>query len=133
MTLTPRHKLIAVGVLTLAVPLLAAAQGASAASAARLLLGLIALGGIVAWVIHSRNALPTSAFKAAPRLQVLQRVGLSQRTQVALVEVDGKPYLIVHGDGFAKIRSAVQPQAVAARTRRAPVATLTGISSGVPS
>ena len=112
MTLSPRHKLIGAALLALIAPLIAAAQGASAATAARVLLGLVAAGGLVFWFIRARGGLGTSKFKAAPRLNVVQRVGLSQRTGLALIEVDGKPYLVVHGDGFAKISPARRPTVV---------------------
>ena len=57
-----------------------------------------------------------SKFKAAPRLHVVQRVGLSQtNTELALIEVDGKPYLVVHGDGFAQMQPRPRPARVAAR------------------
>ena len=112
---SPRQKLIGAAVLALIAPLIAAAQGASAATAARVLLGLAAAGGLVAWFINARGGLGTSKFKSAPRLNVVQRVGLSQRTGVALIEVDGKPYLVVHGDGFAKITPARRPARVAPR------------------
>lgn len=113
MTLSPRSKLIGAALLALIAPLLAAAQGASAATAARLLLGLAAAGAIVTWVARARGALGNSKFQTAPRLNVVQRVGLSQRNGLALVEVDGKPYLVVHGDGFAKITPARRSARVA--------------------
>ena len=80
MTLSPRHKLIGAALLALIAPLIAAAQGASAATAARVLLGLAAAGGLAFWFIRARGGLGTSKFKTAPRLNVVQRVGLSQRT-----------------------------------------------------
>ncbi|MDP1822883.1 MAG: flagellar biosynthetic protein FliO [Archangium sp.] len=114
MTLSPRHKLIGAALLALVAPLLAAAQGASAATTARVLLGLTAAGGLAFWFIRARGGLDlASKFKTAPRLNVVQRVGLSQRTGLALIEVDGKPYLVVHGDGFAKISPARRPTRVA--------------------
>ena len=130
MTRSPRQKLVGAALLALVAPLIAAAQGASAAPAARGVLGLAAAGGLAAWFIHARGGLGSSKFKAAPRLNVVQRLGLSQRTGVALIEVDGKPYLIVHGDGFAKISPARRPAQVAAR--RLPEETLTSLE-GAPS
>ncbi len=115
MNLSPRNKLIGAALLALIAPLIAATQGASAATAARLLLGLAALGGIGAWFIHARGGLTASKFKSAPRLNVVQRAGLSQRTGVALIEVDGKPYLVVHGDGFAKVTPTRRPARVTLR------------------
>jgi flagellar protein FliO/FliZ len=101
-------------VLALLVPLFASLQGASAATLARVVLGLAALGGLSAWFIRARGGSP-SKFKTAPRLNVVQRVGISQRTGLALIEVDGKPYLVVHGDGFARIRPARRPARVTHR------------------
>ncbi len=114
MTLSPRQKVSAAVVLAALVPVLAALQGAPASTVARVLLGLAALGGIAFWFIRARGGLPTK-FKAAPRLHVVQRVGLSQRTGLTLVEVDGKPFLVVHGDGFARIRPAPRPARVSPR------------------
>lgn len=108
MTLSPRQKLVGAALLALALPLAAASQGASAANAARALLALGALGGLVAWYFKARGA--PASFKAAPRLKVIQRAGLSPRAGVALIEVDGKPYVIVHGDGFAKLQPTRQPR-----------------------
>ncbi len=112
MKLTPRHKLFAAVALTALVPLIASLQGAYASVIARVLLGLVAIAGIAFWFIRARGGLP-SKFKKAPRLQVIQRVGLSQRNGLALVEVDGKPYLVVHGDGFARMRPTRQPRVAA--------------------
>lgn len=114
MTLSPRQKLIGASVLALTLPLAASLHGASATSAARLVLIMLALGGLVFWFIRARAGLP-SKFKSAPRLNVVQRVGLSARTGLALIEVDGKPYLVVHGDGFARIRPARRPARVSTR------------------
>lgn len=108
-TLSPRHKLIAASALLLLLPVFAVVQGASATSAARLVLGLAAAAGLAFWFIRAKG-LPVSRFKNAPRMTVVQRVGLSARSGVALVEVDGRPYLIVHGDGFARIRPTARPR-----------------------
>lgn len=117
MTLSPRQKLFGAGGLVLLAPLLAAMQGASASNVARVVLGLAAVAGIAVWFVKARGGLQVgSKFKSAPRLNVVQRVGLSQRTGLALVEVDGKPYLVVHGDGFARIRPARRPTAVSGVT-----------------
>ena len=115
MTLSPRQKLFGAVVLALCVPVLASLQGASAATIARVVLGLASLGGLAFWFVRAKGGLP-SKFKSAPRLNVVQRVGLSARTGLALVEVDGKPYLVVHGDGFARIRPARRPTRVAPRS-----------------
>lgn len=116
MTLSPRNKLIAAASMLLLLPVVAVLQGASAATAARVVLGVAALGGLAVWFLKAKGGLPLSRFKSAARLSVVQRVGLSARSGVALVEVDGRPYLIVHGEGFARIRPTARPKVVAPRT-----------------
>lgn len=116
MPLTPRQKVLGAAVLALAIPAVAALQGASAATAARAVLAVASVAGIAAWFIRARGGLGGSAFKSAPRLQVIQRVGLSARAGMALVEVDGRPYLVVHGDGYAKLTPTRRAVAVAPRT-----------------
>ena len=111
---SPRNRLIAA---LAALVLLAAAgvsQGLSAAGAARLLLGLSCVGGIAAWFIKQRGGLRTG-FKATPRLSVVSRASLSQRAGVALVEVDGQSYLVVHGDGYARLRPTKRPRPIPLR------------------
>lgn len=117
MSLTLNQKLGGAVLLALLATLLAAAQGASPATAARWLLGIAALGGIAVWFSRARGGLSASKLKAAARLSIVQRVGLSQRTSLALIEVDGHPYLVVHGDGFARIRPARQPSQSSLRAR----------------
>ena len=115
--LSPKHKLIAAAVALAALPLVAASQGLSAAGAARIVLGLVAAAGIGWWFLRNR-AVAGAKFRLPPRLNVVQRVGLSQRTGLALVEVDGQALLVVHGDGFARIqrvRKPVQPRVVSPR------------------
>lgn len=112
----PRQKLVGASLLALTVPLVASLNGASSATAARVVIAVLALGGLAFWFVRARGglgALAGSKFKSAPRLNVVQRVGLSQRTGLALIEVDGKPYLVVHGDGFARIRPARRATRVA--------------------
>lgn len=126
MTLSSRQKLFGAAGLALMAPLVAAMQGASASNVARVVLGLAAVAGIAVWFIKARGGLQLgSKFKSAPRLNVVQRVGLSQRTGLALVEVDGKPYLVVHGDGFARIRPARRAQRVTSH----PAPALEGVAS----
>ncbi|MBL8913129.1 MAG: hypothetical protein JNM17_20705 [Archangium sp.] len=113
LTLTPKQKLVGASIAALTIPLAASLNGASSATAARVVIALLALGGLVFWFIRARGGLgflSATKFKNAPRLNVVQRVGLSQRTGLALIEVDGKPYLVVHGDGFARIRPARRPR-----------------------
>jgi flagellar biogenesis protein FliO len=104
MTLTVRSKVIAVSLLLLALTGFAAVQaGWSVSGLARLVLGAGSVLGLALWTVR---AAPRPGFKDAPRLVVVQRVGLSARTALALVEVDGRPFVVVHGDGFARLRPA---------------------------
>jgi flagellar protein FliO/FliZ len=135
MTPSPRQKLAAAALCLLALPVIAAAQGGSAAGAARVALGLMARAGRAGW--FSRGGGVASKFKAAPRLQVVQRAGLSQRTGVALIEVDGQPYLVVHGDGFARLQPVRKPRPLTALSepvedRSAPPSRLSSTSSDRP-
>ncbi len=99
-----RRKVIAVSVALLALCALALVQaGWSFAALARVLLGAGSVLGLAWWGLRSSQP---AGFRAAPRLVVLQRVGLSARTGLALIEVDGRPFVVVHGDGFARLRPA---------------------------
>lgn len=107
MPLTPQQKLIGI-TLSLGVTLaVAGAQGGwSAASAARLGLGATALGGLSLLLWRARASASAAIARAPARLRVVQRVGLSQRSALALIEVDGRAFVVIHGDGFARIRPA---------------------------
>jgi flagellar protein FliO/FliZ len=109
----PKNKLwLAAFTLVLLLGAAAASAGPVSPSAlARGALGLTAMGGLGLWFVKAKGQ-ASQSFKSAPRLQVVQRIGLSPKNQVALVEVDGRPYLIVHGEGFAKIQPARQPKLV---------------------
>jgi flagellar biogenesis protein FliO len=89
----------------LLVSLLAAAQaaGLGAVQGARVVLTLGAVAGLAWWLLRQKGA--RTPFKSTPRLAVVQRAGLSQRNGLALVEVDGRPFIIVHGEGFAHVRA----------------------------
>jgi hypothetical protein len=116
---TPKAKLLAATGLIAALALLAPSQSVSAALLARLVLGGTALAGL-AWWMTRQKALPAK-FALAPRLQVAARTGLSPKCSVALVEADGRTYLVAYGDGFAEIQETAKAQAKARtpRTRRA--------------
>jgi flagellar biogenesis protein FliO len=104
MSLSTRWKLVALCLSLLTLCALTLAQaGWSFAAIARVGLGVGSVVGLAWW--STRSGSPAS-FKAAPRLVVVQRVGLSARTGLALVEVDGRPFVVVHGDGFARLRPA---------------------------
>jgi len=96
---------------------LALASGASLSPAA-LARALLALAGAAAlgwWWLRARGAGRPPRFADTPRLTVVQRVGLTARTGLALVEVDGRAYLLVHGEGFARLRPVPCRAAVAPR------------------
>ncbi len=116
--LSPKQKLIAASV-TLAA-LLAAAPGAglNAATAARLLLVAVAAAGLGVWYWRRSPTVPRGP-AAAPRLRVIARAGLSARCSVALLEADGRTFLLAYGDGFAELRPA-KARATPARRNTAP-------------
>jgi hypothetical protein len=86
---------------------LVSARGASMVELGRVALGAALAASVAWWAVRTR---PAGAPRAVPRLAVVQRVGLSPRTGLALVEVDGRSYLVVHGDGFARLRPAPRRQ-----------------------
>lgn len=98
--MSPRTKLIAAVAALAALLVLAGVQGLSTTAAARALLTVAALGGLGWWWFKQTKP---KKFQLAPRLSVVSRAGLSQRTGLALIEVDGRSFLVVHGDGYAEI------------------------------
>jgi flagellar protein FliO/FliZ len=105
-SLSTRQKLVGAGVLLAMLPVVAVLQLGSAVLAARLASGLLAVAGLTWWALAGKK----KAFRLPPRLTVVGRIGLSPRAGLALVEVDGSSWLVVHGDGYAQLR----------RTRPAP-------------
>ena len=106
--MNPKTKIL---IASAVLPVLGAAAsigGMNSALIARVALGTAALAGFAWWYVKARHA--TAASGEKPRLQVIARTGLSQRTGLALVEVDGKALLVVHGDGFAEVHPAVRRQ-----------------------
>jgi len=99
---SPRSRLILAGTLVLGLAALGPVAGMSPAAAARWVLGA-AVVAVLGWWIRRRGAAGVGA-PAAPRLSVVSRAGLSQRCGLALVEVDGRSYLVAFGDAFAEIR-----------------------------
>lgn len=106
--LTPRTKLLVALACGLAALGISLALGASLTSSARLLLGGLAVAAALWW--FSRRG--TLGFAATPRLTVVQRAGLSARTGLALIEVDGRSYLVVHGEGFARLTTLRTPKSI---------------------
>jgi flagellar biogenesis protein FliO len=110
---SPRNKLIAAAVLIAVLAAAAQAHGFDAVSLSRWLIAGLSMVGLGFWALKKRNAAP--AFALPPRLRVLSKTGLSQRCSLALVEADGRNFLVAFGDGFAEMREA--PHA-APRTRK---------------
>ena len=106
-TLTARARLVFALACCAALTLLVTLENFSVVLLARIAIGGAALGVLLWFSGRTRreDSMPN-------RLEVIQRVGLTQRTAVALVEVDGQSYLIVHGDGFARMRPTRRPTAV---------------------
>jgi flagellar biogenesis protein FliO len=89
-------------ILLVSISILSQAQ-LSMSSIARGILALACIGVFGVWFLKQK-AQGGTKFINAPRLQVVQRIGLSQKSQVALIEADGRQYLIVHGEGFATVK-----------------------------
>lgn len=119
MRISPRMKLFAAVALLAVAGLCSATGTAGWVTAARWLLAAAAVGGMAVWFARARRtgAVPPPA----PRLSVCARAGLSARCSVALVEADGRSYLVAFGDGFASIhepRVSRSSRAVMAQARR---------------
>lgn len=99
--MNPKTKILVASAVLLALGTAASISGLNAALLARLALGAVAAAGLAFWYAKARGARTASGEK--PRLSIIARTGLSQRTGLALIEVDGKPLLVVHGDGFAEV------------------------------
>lgn len=111
--LSPRARLLTAGALVLALAALGPLGGLSMTSAARWLLGGAVLGGL-GWWLHRRGA-TASGLSEVARMNVISRAGLSPRCGLALVEVDGRGYLVAFGDSFAEIRETQEQEVVFAR------------------
>jgi hypothetical protein len=89
-----------------------AARGVDVTLLARCGLAFTAAGGAAAWwVLRAQGA---ARAPRPVRLAVISRVGLGHRTAAALLEVDGKSFLVVHGEGFAQV---VEPSAAPTQQR----------------
>jgi hypothetical protein len=115
-SLSPRTRLMLAGGLVLGLAALAPLGGLSAASAARWLLGAAALAGL-GWWLRRRGAMGPR-FALPERLRVISRAGLSPRCGLALVELDGRGFLVAFGDSFAEIRESPASVRAVARARR---------------
>jgi flagellar protein FliO/FliZ len=117
---SPKTKLIAASVALTALLATASMHGVAATHLSRAALAIVALGGLGWWFLRARGFSSPKKLQLAPRMTVVSRASLSQRAALALVEVDGRTFLIAHGDGYAEICAAGEkPAAPAARTIRA--------------
>ncbi|MBN8466008.1 flagellar biosynthetic protein FliO [Corallococcus exiguus] len=100
---SPRGRLLFASALLVGLATLAPLGGLSLVGTSRLLIGATALGGL-GWVLLRKGGMAGSADAAAPEpLSIVSRTGLSQRCGLALVDVDGRRYLVAYGDTFAEI------------------------------
>jgi hypothetical protein len=113
---SPRNKIVAISVVLTLLSLGAVAKGLDAVSIARWVLAAAAVAGLLYWHWKARPA--GGRFALPARLQVVSRAGLAQRCGVALVEADGRTFLVVHGDGYAEVCEA--PSGPRAQGRRPP-------------
>jgi flagellar protein FliO/FliZ len=113
---SPKQKLLAAVAGATLLAASARANGLDAATGARWILGAVAVVGMALWW---RRAKAAATAAPAPRLRVLSRAGLSQRCSLALVEADGRGFLVAFGDGFAELLGTPSaPSPVQARRPR---------------
>ena len=99
----PKHKLI-VSIIAIGALSASALLPVFSRYSAQTILVVVALGAMALWVMKLRRR-SSDALSAAPRLRVVTRIGLSLKSGLTLVELDGKPLLVAHGDGFASFHS----------------------------
>nr|WP_253899648.1 hypothetical protein [Corallococcus carmarthensis] len=100
---SPRGRLLFASALLVGLATLAPLGGLSLVGTSRLLIGSMALAGL-GWVLLRKGGTAGSADAAALEpLSIVSRTGLSQRCGLALVEADGRRYLVAYGDTFAEI------------------------------
>lgn len=98
---SPRARLQVATLLVLGLALLGPLGGVSMVSTARWILvvgGLCALGW---WWFRREAATPREV--RAERMRVISREGLSPRCGIALVEVEGRGFLVTFADAFAEV------------------------------
>jgi flagellar protein FliO/FliZ len=115
-SLSPRKRLLLASGLILGLAALAPLGGLSPPGAARWLLGAVVLAGLGGW--WWRRGATGHRFALPERLKIVSRAGLSQRSGIALVEADGRSFLVAFGDSFAEIHEAPVSQRVLAQARR---------------
>jgi hypothetical protein len=93
---------------------------------ARTLAGTFAAALLAWWWWRARAGAAGPRLQLPPRLQVHARTGLSPRCGLALVEADGRTFLVAYGDGFAHFRATAASGRTPARRR----AVRTGLQAG---
>lgn len=96
-----RNKLLWAGIFLAAFLLLGARTEADAAQLARWIIGALALLGLIFWA-RTRGTAALVLPQEKP-LEIVSRAGLSGRCGVSLVKAHGRSFLVIHGDGFAKV------------------------------
>jgi len=91
---------------------------------ARVVLALVMVVGVGGWWLR-RGAARTRRVPVAERMKVVCRDGLSPRCGVALVEAEGRSFLITFGESFAAVhalepREEAEPVVVAQARRPRP-------------
>jgi flagellar protein FliO/FliZ len=117
--LSPRQKLMTAGGLSALLTLAAALSSGSITTGSRIIIGASSLAGFAAWALRRKEFSRFGQFSQAPRLRVVQKIGLSPRTGVALLEVDGRSFLVIHGDTGTRIRRVASRAAVVTQPLRA--------------
>ncbi|AGC47514.1 hypothetical protein MYSTI_06241 [Myxococcus stipitatus DSM 14675] len=98
---SPRARLQVATLLVLGLALLGPVGGVSMVATARWLLVVGALCGLGWWWFQRGAAKPREV--RAERMRVISREGLSPRCGLALVEVEGRGFLVAFGDAFAEV------------------------------
>jgi flagellar biogenesis protein FliO len=124
--MNPKTKILVASAVLLVLGAAASLSGLNAALLARLVLGAVAAAGFAWWYVKGRHS-PAAAGEKT-RLAVIARTCLSQRTGLALVEVDGRALLVVHGDGFAEVHPAAAAKKQPRRRARSFKAALRSVS-----
>ncbi|MCE9667515.1 hypothetical protein LY474_06775 [Myxococcus stipitatus] len=120
---SPRARLLGAGALLVGLSALGPLGGMSGVMVARVVLALVMVVGVGGWWL--RRGAARTRVPVAERMKVVCRDGLSPRCGVALVEAEGRSFLVTFGDSFAAVhalepREEVAPVVVAQARRPRP-------------
>ncbi len=101
--MSPRKKLLLACIALACLLAIATTHGISAAAVARAALTVAAFAGLGFWWLRTQKGSAVARFQIAPRMSVVCREGLAPKTGLALVDIDGTSFLVVHGEGYAVI------------------------------